>query len=172
MVSHDERPDAFWTLPSVHVPLAISEIGRFSLLAEALEVWQDAAQDGFPRTLDPLDMPSALIKGISLIEWSDDVGDWTVRLASTLLTAGHGGPLTGARLADGLRPDQAARMRERTRVMFERGAPALDRFEFGDRRGRIWAYVRLALPLSSDGIRHDRYALIFDPETFGRRLDR
>jgi len=170
MVSRSELPNDFWSLPSSHVPLDLGDIDAFPLLAEAFRVWQRDADRGFPQTIDPLDMPPALIKGISLVEWSDEVGDWMVRLASTLLTDGHGGPLTGARLADGLRPDQAARMRDRVRAMFERGAPALDRFEFDDRKGRIWAYVRLALPLSSDGTRHDRYALIFDPETFGKRV--
>lgn len=171
MVSHSEHPTPFWSLPSVHIPLDIADIDAFPLLAEALTVWQRAASDGLPKTIDPLDMPPTLIKGISLIEWSEEEGDWFVRLASSLLTRGHGGPLTGARLADGLKPDQAARMRERVRIMFENEAPALDRFTFDDRKGRIWSYVRLALPLSSDGTRRDRYALIFDPETFGQRVD-
>ncbi|MDF1790380.1 MAG: hypothetical protein P1U88_00645 [Thalassobaculaceae bacterium] len=171
MVSYRDQQDNFWSLPSVHIPLDLDQVDRFPLLAQALEVWRRGAGDGIPSTIDPLDMPPALIKGISLIEWREDAGDWYVRLASTLLAQGHGGPLTGARLADGLRPDQAGRMRERIRVMQESGHAALDRFEFDDRKGRIWSYVRLALPLSSDGIKRDRYALIFDPDTFGQRID-
>ncbi|MEQ8584521.1 MAG: hypothetical protein RLO01_04275 [Thalassobaculaceae bacterium] len=171
MVPKSEEVRSIWGLPSVHVPLDLADVDRFPLLAQALEVWRRAATDGIPETIDPLDMPPALIKGISLIEWREDEGDWYVRLASTLLRQGHGAPLSGAKLADGLRPDQAQRMRDRIRAMQEKGEPALDRFDFDDRQGRIWAYVRLALPLSSDGVKRDRYALIFDPETFGQRIE-
>lgn len=170
MVPKSEEARSIWGLPSVHVPLDLADIDKFPLLAQALQVWRRAAADRIPETIDPLDMPPALIKGISLIEWRQDEGDWYVRLASTLLRQGHGAPLSGARLADGLRPDQAQRMRERIRAMQDKGEPALDRFDFDDRQGRFWAYVRLALPLSSDGVKQDRYALIFDPETFGQRI--
>lgn len=171
MVPKSEEARSIWGLPSVHVPLDLADIDRFPLLAQAFEVWRRASADRIPETIDPLDMPPALIKGISLIEWREDEGDWYVRLASTLLRQGHGAPLSGAKLADGLRPDQAQRMRDRIRAMQEKGEPALDRFDFDDRQGRIWAYVRLALPLSSDGVKRDRYALIFDPETFGQRIE-
>lgn len=170
MVPISKETGSIWEQPSVHVPLDLESIGRFPLLAQALEVWRNAAKDRIPETIDPLDMPPALIKGVSLIEWREDEGDWFVRLASTLLRQGHGAPLSGARLADGLRPDQARRMRDRIRAMQEKGEPALDRFDFDDRQGRLWAYVRLALPLSSDGVKRDRYALIFDPETFGQHI--
>ena len=46
----------------------------------------------------------------------------------------------------------------------------LARREFVGSRNRRWAYVRLILPLSSDGARRDRYCLIYDPATFGRRI--
>lgn len=61
-------------------------------------------------------------------------------------------------------------MRDRIRAMLANGEPALDRFDFDDRQGRLWAYVRLALPLSSDGVKRDRFSAIYDPNTFGQRL--
>jgi hypothetical protein len=32
----------------------------------------------------------------------------------------------------------------------------------------MWSFVRLLLPLSSDGVKRDRYAMIIDPVTYGR----
>lgn len=170
MDSTSEWPKNIWSLPNVHVPLDLEGIHAFPLLAQALDVWRRAAVDGFPQTIDPLDMPPALIKGISLLEWREDLGDWYVRLASTLLNEGHGRPMTGTSLAEAYKPEDVDPMRRRVWEMFERGEPVLGRYEFEDARGRVWAYVRLGLPLSSDGVKQDRYAQIFDPETFGQRL--
>lgn len=81
MSSFYETPDGFWGLPSVHQQMDLSEIDRFPLLAQAFAVWRANSTEGLPKTIDPLEMPPALIKGISLIEWREEPGDWFVRLS-------------------------------------------------------------------------------------------
>lgn len=154
------------------MPLPIEEISAFPLLEKALEAWEKAAAEGLPKTVDPLEMPPALIKGISLAEWSEPDGDWILRLSSTLIDESHGRAMRGTTFAEAFEPDELSRVHARLRAILERGRPDLARHEFSDPKGRIWSFVRLVLPLSSDGARCDSYCLIMDPETFGKRIDR
>ena len=165
-------PDNLWSLPSVHIPLDLDRIPEFPLLAQCLAVWRRTVADGLPSTIDPLDMPPKAIKGISLMEWREDRGDWIVRLSATLLDQNHYRSMKGTTFADALNPDELDRTHARVRAIMEAGEPNLARHEFSDTKGRIWSFVRLILPLSSDGVRRDRYCLVMDPDTFGQRIDR
>ena len=49
-----------------------------------------------------------------------------------------------------------------------RREPDLVRRHWVDPRSVRWAYVRLYLPLSSDGASVDRFATVIDPASFGR----
>ncbi len=56
----------FFRLPSVHIPMPIGKIDDYPVLAACLEAWRPTAANGFPQSIDPLDMPPAAIKAISL----------------------------------------------------------------------------------------------------------
>jgi len=53
------------------------------------------------------------------------------------------------------------------RAAAQRRAPDLIQRLFVDPRGLRWSYVRLYLPLSSDGATVDRFATVIDPASFG-----
>lgn len=165
-----DLPDWIWDLPGFHIPLPIEQVSEFPLLEQCLAVWKRARATGLPATLDPVDLPREAIKGVSLLEWSDEVQDWVVRLSSTLLDEKHGRSMRGTSLSDGFKASDLETVRAETAKIIQSGEPDLRRREFHDPNGRIWSYVRLILPLSSDGLKRDRYALIFDPETFGQRI--
>ncbi|MCR9071383.1 MAG: PAS domain-containing protein [Alphaproteobacteria bacterium] len=151
--------------------MPIEEIVRFPLLAECLEYWKAVSGEGLPQTIDPLQLPRGLIKGVSLVDWSDERGDWVLRLSSSLIDETHGRPMKGSTFADAFKPNALAEVHAQMRLLMERGAPDLARREFLDPKSRVWSFVRLFLPLSSNGIARDRYCLVMDPETFGKRIE-
>lgn len=168
MKEYRPAPQAFWRLPSVHVEIPIGQIEDYPLLAASLRVWREHSTDRLPETLDPLSLPVAVIKGVSLLRRDPATGDWIVWLGSSLLTRGHGREMRGTGLAEGFAPGDLEKVRQGIERAMEFGRPDLVRREFQDPRGRLWSFVRLLLPLSSDGTSRDRYAMIIDPETFGR----
>ncbi|WPZ33822.1 hypothetical protein T8K17_21605 [Thalassobaculum sp. OXR-137] len=163
----DER---LLTMPGLHVPLALEAVEGYPILAQCLSVWRRDAVDRLPVTVDPVEMPVEAIKGISLIEWDPQIGDWVVRLSATLMDQGHGRSMTGVRMLETYRDEEYAGVSERLQTIMDSGEPDLARREFVGSRNRRWAYVRLILPLSSDGVKRDRYCLIYDPATFGHRI--
>lgn len=165
-------PTWVWDLPGLHIPLPIEQVADYPLLHECLEVWTKARATGLPATLDPVELPRDVIKGVSILEWNPDIQDWVVRLSSTLLDEKHGKPMRGTSLSDGFNASDIETVLAETTETVRSGEPDLRRREYYDPNGRGWSYVRLLLPLSSDGVGWDRYALIFDPETFGQRIDR
>lgn len=164
-------PDGVWELPSHHIALPIEQVGDYPILEQCLKIWRASFTTELPMTIDPVDMPLAAIRGISLLDWDADAGDWVVRLSATLLDEGHGRNMTGTKLAEGFSIGDIAGVRAGIQAIMDRGEPDLMRREFVDGNGRTWSYVRLILPLSSDGVRRDRYALVIDPQTFGQRID-
>lgn len=164
-----EKP--FWSLPSVHIPMPIEDVCRFPLLAECLEYWKAASVEGLPKTIDPLELPRGLIKGVSLVDWSDERGDWVLRLSSMLIDETQRLPMGGTWFSEIFEPDELATVHARVRDIVQRGEADLARYEFMDTKSRVWSYVRLILPLSSDSVARDRYCLAMDPETFGKRVE-
>lgn len=171
MWPNPENEDSnFFRLPSVHIPMPIGKIDDYPVLAACLEAWRPTAANGFPQSIDPLDMPPAAIKAISLVEWSDEHSDWVLRLSSTLIDESHGRSMRGTTFSEAFVPEDLAKVHARLNEIMQRGEPDLGQHEFYDTRDRVWSFVRLILPLSSDGVKRDRYCLIYDPETFGRRI--
>lgn len=159
---------AFWSLPGEHVELPISEIAAYPLLAECLSAWQRVAAEGLPATIDPLLFPRQAIRGLNLIEHDPATDDWKVRVVGGLVTDHVGQELRGTGLTQNFTPADRERVRAAIRAAMQRGQPDLMRRLYRDPRGVRWAYVRLFLPLSSDGTALDRFATVIDPATFGR----
>ncbi len=80
----------------------------------------------------------------------------------------HGREMRGTGLAEGFATEDLEKVRQGIERTMARGEPELMRREFQDPQGHMWSFVRLLLPLSSDGVERDRYAMIIDPETYGR----
>lgn len=170
MTTSPAEPFRFWTLPGTHVALPIERVADYPLLAECLRVWRASVADGLPATIDPVALPPALIKGVSLFRRDPGSDDWVVHLAGSLLTEGHGREMKGTGLADGFSAADVDKVRRGIDEAMRRGEPDLMRREFRDPQGRLWCFVRLLLPLSSDGVSRDRYAMVIDPDTFGKRI--
>lgn len=158
-----------WTLPSVHTPIPIEKIDDYPILAKCLQAWRSTVTDRLPQTIDPLDMPTAAIKGISLADWSSAHGDWILRLSSTLIDETHGRSMRGTTFSEAFKPQELAKVHARVDAILKRGEPDLAQHAFYDTNDRSWSFVRLILPLSSDGVTRDRYCLAYDPATFGKR---
>lgn len=165
-----DRTNHLWKTPGIHVPLSLDRLVEFPVLKGCVEGWRRLSAGGLPATIDPAAMPVEAIKGISLIVREDQAGDWVVRLSSTLMDQGYGRSMTGCVLSEAFGEQEYPGVRERLEKILASGVPDLARREFIGTRNRRWAYVRLVLPLSSDGVKRDRYAVIYDPGTFGQRL--
>jgi len=164
-------PDRFWVFPSSHTTLPIDQVADYPLLEACLRVWEASRTDRLPSTIDPLDLPPKAIRGVSLMQWDEAAGDWAFRLSCTLIDDGHGRTMKGSTLADGFSADEVGKVRAQIEAVVAAGEPDLMRREYVDPQGRIWAFVRLLLPLSSDGVKRDGYVLVIDPDSFGRRID-
>lgn len=159
---------AFWSLPGEHVELPLDRIDSYPLLAECLEVWRGLAPDGLPATVDPVQFPRAAIRGLNLFEHDPVTDDWRIRVVGSLVTDHVGHELRGTGLTENFAETDRDAVRAAFRIAAQRRAPDLVRRLFVDPRGVRWAYVRLFLPLSSDGRTVDRFATVIDPASFGR----
>ena len=164
----DDPLAAFWSLPGEHVELPIERVDAYPLLAECLAVWRRLSADRLPSTIDPLLFPRAAIHGLNLIEHDPATDDWKVRLVGGLVTEHVGRELRGTGLTDNFTPADRDRVGAAIRAAMARRQPDLMRRLYRDPQGVRWAYVRLFMPLSSDGTALDRFATVIDPATFGR----
>lgn len=162
--------DLLTKMHRVHVPMSLDRVAEFPVLEGCLNGWRRLSEQGLPETIDPVEMPVEAIKAISLVDWDVTHGTWIVRLSSTLMDRGHGRSMSGKPLADAFSSEEFPAVCARLDEIMASGEPDLARHEFTDSQGRRWAYVRLVLPLSSDGVKRDRYSVIYDPKTFGQRL--
>lgn len=159
---------AFWSLPGEHATIPLDRIADYPLLAESLEVWRRHAGDGLPATIDPLMFPRAAIRGLNLFEREPVSGDWRVRIVGSLVTDHVGEELRGTGLVENFSDADRAVVRQALDAAASRRSPDLLRRHWLDPRSVRWAYVRLYLPLSSDGEVVDRFATVIDPDSFGR----
>lgn len=159
---------SFWSLPGEHVEIPLDRAGEFPLLAECLQIWERMSADGLPSTIDPLQFPRAAIRGLNLFEYDAATDDWRIRVVGSLVTDHVGGELRGTGLAENFTADDREAVRAAFRAAAGRRRPDLLRRFFTDPRGVRWAYIRLFLPLSSDGRTVDRFATVIDPASFGR----
>lgn len=164
----DRHDGSFWSLPGEHVELPLDSIGTFPVLAECLDVWRRHAADRLPATVDPVEYPRAAIRGLNLFEHDPATDDWRVRVVGSLVTDHVGAELKGTGLVQAFSETDRQAVREAIRRAADRRQPDLMRRTFQDPRGLRWAYVRLFLPLSSDGATVDRFATVIDPASFGR----
>lgn len=148
--------------------MPIERIAEFPLLAAVLEVWRDSAADGLPPTIDPTRLPRAVVKGVNLFDIDPVTRDARVRLSGALVTRFLGRELRGTMSASMYVDSDLEAMQRSTREALFGRRPSLARRKLIDSRGRLWAYIRLLLPLSSDGVQADRFASVIDPATFGR----
>lgn len=159
---------SFWPFPGEHVELSLDRIDDYPLLAECLAVWRSLTADGLPSAIDPLQFPRTAIRGLNLFEYDAASDDWRIRVVGSLVTDHVGGELRGTGLVENFADDDREAVRAAFRAAASRRRPDLLHRSFIDPRGIRWAYVRLFLPLSSDGQAVDRFATVIDPASFGR----
>lgn len=162
------RAGSFWTYPGEHVAVPIERIADFPLLAECLAVWRRLAAGGLPAAIDPLQFPRAAIRGLNLFEREPASDDWRIRIVGSLVTDHVGGELRGTGLVQNFAESDRRVVRAALNAAASRREPDLVRRHWVDPRSVRWAYVRLYLPLSSDGASVDRFATVIDPASFGR----
>jgi len=148
--------------------ILLERIAHYPLLAAVLEVWEASAADGLPPTIDPTLLPRAIVKGVNLFDIDPATRDARVRLSGGLITRFIGREMRGEMTASIYVGSDLEAVQRSTRIAMTSRRPGLARRRLIDSRGRLWAYVRLLLPLSSDGVRADRFASVIDPATFGR----
>lgn len=163
-----EPPVPLWALPGKHFELPLDTIAAYPLLAECLATWRRLSAERLPATVDPLQFPRAAIRGLNLFEHEPATDDWRIRVVGGLVTDHAGLELRGTGLVETFSEPEREAVRATLRAAAERARPDLLRREFVDPRGIHWSYVRLYLPLSSDGTRVDRFATVIDPGSFGR----
>lgn len=148
--------------------MPIERVVDYPLLAESLAVWRAAAADRLPATIDPTELPRAVVKGVNLFDVDRATGEVRVRLVGGLITRFAGRELRGERTRDIYVGSDFDAVHRATHAALAARQPALARRRVLDSRGRRWAYIRLLLPLSSDGVHADRFATVIDPASFGQ----
>lgn len=152
-------------LPSRHTEMALSAVDEFPLLSQMHTHWQGASESALPNKIEPFDIPPRLMPYIMLLELEDSGPRLRVRLAGTEVCAKHGGELKGKTTDDFFLPDDASTVVEAALQSAKTRQPTLARREYIGLDDRIWGYVRLILPLSSDGVRVDRFFKAVEPST-------
>ncbi|EDP61025.1 hypothetical protein BAL199_14130 [alpha proteobacterium BAL199] len=159
---------AFWSFPGEHVGISLERINEYPLLADCLDVWRRLGVDRLPATVDPVQFPRTAIRGLNLFEYVPEADDWRIRIVGSLVTDHVGQELRGTGLVQNFSEPDRDTVRAALQAAADRRAPDLMRRIFHDPRGVSWAYIRLYLPLSSDGSKVDRFATVIDPGSFGR----
>lgn len=167
---------AFWSLPGEHEEIPLERVGEWPLLAECLSVWRRPAAGvqaagRLPAAIDPLDFPRAAIRGLNLFEHDPAADNWRIRVVGSLVTDHVGAELRGTGLEENFTDADRETVRAAFRAAAQRRAPDLIRRLFTDPRDLRWSYVRLYLPLSSNGAAVDRFVTVIDPGSFGRAAD-
>lgn len=155
-------------LPGEIAELPIERVVDYPLLAAALEVWRATATDGLPATVDPVAMPRAVVRGINLFDVDMATGEVRVRLVGGLVDHFVGRELRGHRTREIYVGSDFDAVHQSTHAALAARRPSLAWRRILDSHSRRWAYLRLLLPLSSDGLHADRFATVIDPGSFGR----
>jgi len=145
--------------------MPITRIGDYPLLEKMYQFWQAATDGGLPSKIEPFDVPPRLMPYVMLLELENDGPRLRVRLAGTEVCAKHGGELRGKTTDDFFLPDDADTVVEAAMQSAETRQPTLARREYIGLDDRIWVYVRLILPLSTDGVTVDRFFKAVEPST-------
>lgn len=148
--------------------IPLERIADYALLAAVLDVWEASAADGLPPTIDPTQLPPAIVKGVNLFDIDPVTRDARIRLSGGLVTRFLGRELRGTMTASIYVGSDLEAVQRSTHAAMTSRRPSLARRRLIDSRGRLWAYVRLLLPLSSDRVHADRFATVIDPVSFGR----
>jgi len=165
---NDDSAGILWSPEGEHRELPLARIVEFPVLTECLAIWRGLAAERLPECIDPLDFPRAAIRGLNLFERDAAADDWRIRIVGGLVTEYVGRELRGTGLVENFREPDLSAVRRAFRAAAERRTPDLIHRSFLDPRGMRWSYVRLFLPLSSDGVTVDRFATVIDPSSFGR----
>lgn len=148
--------------------IPLERIVEYPLLAAVLDVWEASAAGGLPPTIDPTLLPRAIVKGVNLFDIDPVTRDARIRLSGGLVTRFIGREMRGEMTASIYVGSDLEAVQRSTKAAMTSRRPGLARRRLIDSRGRLWAYVRLLLPLSSDGVQADRFATVIDPASFGR----
>ncbi|WP_416896560.1 MAG: PAS domain-containing protein [Minwuia sp.] len=152
-------------IPSKHTELDIGEIGNFPLLDHMCRFWREANDGDVPVRIEPFDVPAKLMPYVMLLDLEEEPRRLRVRLAGTAVCDKHGGELKGKTTDDFFLEDDARAVVDAALVAAETRQPTLARREYIGLDDRLWGYVRLILPLSSDGVKIDRFFKAVEPHT-------
>lgn len=152
-------------IPSRHTDIDISESPNYPLLNEMIEHWKERSRAGLPSRIEPFDIPRALMPYVMLLDLEDEPLRLRVRLAGTEVCAKHGGELKNKTTDDFFLPDDADTVIRAALQAAETRQPSLARRDYIGLDDRMWGYVRVILPLSSDGTRVDRFFKAVEPAT-------
>ncbi len=142
------------------------------MLHAVTQVWRRLALDHLPARIDPLDIPKPLLPYILILDYSVEPEDILARLAGTAVCENHGGELRGRSIFDVFEPKDAQLVLDSLKGVLARRGPTLARREFVSLDNTTLSYVRLILPLSSDGVTIDRFFNAVEPssQTNARRF--
>lgn len=139
-------------------------IAAFPRLAEIIDVYSELSSTGLPARVDPTRIPRPLMPYLLLLELEPDT--LRTRLAGEMVCANHGGELRGRTVHEIFGKGDADAMFAEACNIAASGEPTLTRRAFSGMSGQRVSYVRLSLPLSTDGKRVDRIMNVVDPDSF------
>ena len=150
---------------STHEELPLAEMPAYADLQRVHEVWSELTnkKGHFPAQLDPTSVPVSLLPYMMLLDVEADC--LRVRLAGTRVCEEHGGEMRGRTTDDFFKPEDGKKVLAAGLRVAETGEPSLARKSYIAINGRRWSYVRMILPLSSDGVKRDRLFKLLDPAT-------
>ena len=145
--------------------LPITEIAGFPVLQSLLTWWSGTANGAPPATVDPLDLPPAVLPHLMLV---DLVGtdDARIRLAGTLPCQLYGRELKGTSVHDFFAAEDARGVLGDLQKTAASLSPSLAHRSYVSVNDRIWSYTRLLLPLCPDGPDSTRVLKALEPKSF------
>ena len=130
---------------------------RHQRLLALYDYWHDrAGERAMPayKDIDPVDMKSWLAN-LVLVEFTDNLFNYRVRLEGTNIEQFYGARRTGAGLEVVTAAEERDLLLQQYRPVFEAGRPAYYEAAFENSEGIFSHQAKLLLPLSSDGVHVD-----------------
>ncbi|MBN9498592.1 MAG: hypothetical protein J0H39_17710 [Alphaproteobacteria bacterium] len=149
-----------------HRDLDLAELGSYPALAECVRLWRQACRDGeLPAALPAEDVPAAVKPYTMLLDYLPERRDARVRMVGNYVGERADFETVGRNLR-GYFNDEDAQI---VYAGLERAAttrePSLARRDYVTIEGKRFRYVRLILPLASDGRNVDGFFKTIEPST-------
>ncbi len=149
-----------------HRDLDLADLGSYPALAECVRIWRRACRDGeLPAALPAEDVPEAVIPYTMLLDYLPERRDARVRIVGNYVGERADFETIGRHLRGYFNEVDAQIVYAGLARAAATREPSLARRDYVSIEGKRFRYVRLILPLASDGRNVDGFFKTIEPST-------